>query len=77
MMYWFGVMAPGGTPDAIIDRLIREIATAIANPKVVDIFRGAGVTPQASSPDQFKTRVHSEIERWKDVIVRAKVQAEQ
>lgn len=77
MMYWFGVMAPGGTPDAIVDRLSREIATAIATPKVADIFRGAGVTPLASSPDQFKTRVHSEIERWKDVIVRAKVQADQ
>jgi tripartite-type tricarboxylate transporter receptor subunit TctC len=50
MVYWFGVMAPAGTPAPIVDRLQKEIAKAVTSQKVREVFGAAGVRPVSSTP---------------------------
>jgi len=76
MMYWFGVMAPAGVPQAIVDRMQQEIAKALKTDKVKEVFGGAGVRAQSSTPAEFAKRVRSETDMWKDVIKRANVHTE-
>lgn len=76
MMYWFGMMAPAGTPPAIIERMQKEIARAVTATKVKEIFGGAGVRATSSTSAAFTTLVQDETALWSDVIKRAKIKAE-
>ena len=76
MLYWFGMMAPAGTPPAIIDRMQKEIAKAVTAAKVKEIFGGAGVRANSTTPAAFTELVQNEITLWSDVIKRAKIKAE-
>ena len=76
MMYWFGVMAPVGTPPAIIDRMQKEIVKAVATQKVIDVFAATGVRAIATSPATFTKMVHSETALWSEVVTRAKIKPE-
>jgi tripartite-type tricarboxylate transporter receptor subunit TctC len=76
MMYWFGMMAPAGTPPAIIDRMQKEIVKAVATQKVIDVFAATGVRAIATSPATFTKMVHSETTLWSEVITRAKIKPE-
>ncbi|MES2534780.1 MAG: tripartite tricarboxylate transporter substrate binding protein [Pseudomonadota bacterium] len=73
MKYWFGVMAPTGTPVAIVDRMQKEIAKAVTTQKVRDVFSGAGVRPTANSSSAFGAMVREETALWADVIKRADI----
>lgn len=76
MMYWFGMMAPAGTPPAIIDRMQKEIVKAVATPKVVEVFAATGVRAISTSPATFTKMVQSETTLWSEVITRAKIKPE-
>ena len=76
MIYWFGFMAPGGTPPAVITQLQQGIAKAVEQPKVRDAFAGAGVRAVASQPAEFTRRVEDEARTWKRVISRAGIKTE-
>jgi tripartite-type tricarboxylate transporter receptor subunit TctC len=76
MMYWFGMMAPAGTPPAIIDRMQKEIVKAVANQKVVEVFAATGVRAISTSPATFTKMVQSETTLWSEVITRAKIKQE-
>jgi hypothetical protein len=76
MMYWFGMMAPAGTPPAIIDRMQKEIVKAVATPKVVEVFAATGVRAISTSPATFTKMVQSETTLWSEVITRAKIKQE-
>ena len=73
MMYWFGMMAPAGTPPAIIERMQKEIVKAVANPKVIEVFAATGVRAISTSPATFTKMVQSETTLWSEVITRAKI----
>ena len=76
MMYWFGMMAPAGTPPAIIDRMQKEIAKAVTAAKVKEVFGGAGVHATSTTPAAFTELVQNETALWANVIKRAKIKAE-
>ena len=76
MMYWFGMMAPAGTPVAIIDRMQKEIAKAVTAAKVKEVFGGAGVRAFSTTPAAFTELVQSETALWADVIKRANIKTE-
>ncbi len=73
MMYRFGMMAPAGTSPAIMARMQKEIAIAVASPKVQSVFGSAGVIPVSSTSAAYAEQVKSEIQMWSDVIARAKI----
>ena len=68
-----GVFAPAGTPKAIIDRLNKEIAKAMALPDVKDKCAQLGFDPVANSPEEFTAYIKKEVEKWGKVIKEAKI----
>jgi tripartite-type tricarboxylate transporter receptor subunit TctC len=73
---WFGVLAPAGTPRAIVDRLYREFAAVLKEPPVRDFMNQRGVDPVGSSPAEFSAHIKAEIAQWKEVIERAGIRAD-
>ena len=65
---WLGLMAPKGTPAAIIERLHRELKAALASPEVKCYFADTGIEPAGSSPAEFEAYFREERERWARVI---------
>ena len=73
---WYGLLVPAGTPKEIVDRLNKEIVTAVANPKVSQAFVKLGTKPASTTPAEFSSFIRSEISRWTKVIKAANIQAE-
>lgn len=70
-LQWNGFFAPARTPQAILDRLHREVAKAVRLPDVVQRFEAEGATPSGSSPAEFTSFFHSEAQKWADVAKRS------
>ena len=70
---WNGLAAPAKTPRAVIERLQKEIASAVNSPDVKKKLADLNVDAQASTPEQAAALLASDIKRWGDVIVRAKI----
>lgn len=68
---WFGLMAPAGTPPAIVERLSAEVAKAMATPVIRDRTTEQGATPVGSTPAQFERFVRDEIAKWTRIIQQA------
>ena len=61
---WGGIMAPAGTPPAIINRLNAEILKILKIPEVAEKLKGLGAEIVGSTPMQFDAYVKSEIAKW-------------
>lgn len=68
---WQGLLAPAGTPPAIVSKLQQEIARILALPEVRERFAAVAAEPVASTPAQFRAHIESEIARWAAVANRA------
>jgi tripartite-type tricarboxylate transporter receptor subunit TctC len=71
---WNALAAPARTPKAIIDRLNREIRTAVAAPDLRQRLQDLGVDVRASSPEELRAHLISEMAKWKVVIERANIE---
>lgn len=65
---WMGLLAPKGTPKAIIDRLNSELKTVMATPDVMNHFREAGIEIVASSPAEMDAYFREERDHWSRVV---------
>jgi tripartite-type tricarboxylate transporter receptor subunit TctC len=65
---WYGVLAPAGTPAAIVSRLNREINNAFTAPDVRERVLGLGAEPQGGSVQEFDARIKTEIRKWAGVF---------
>jgi tripartite-type tricarboxylate transporter receptor subunit TctC len=65
---WFGLMAPAGTSPAIIDKLHRETAAALAPPDVRRKLTDLGLDVVGNSPAEFSAVIAREIPQWAKVI---------
>lgn len=70
---WNALAAPAKTPRDVIARLNREIVAAVNSPEVSKKLHDLNVEARASTPEQASELLGSEIKRWGDVIVRAKI----
>ena len=68
---WYGYLAPAKTPREIIDRLHRDIAKALANPKVIEALHKTGVEPVAMTPEEFGRYIKREYDTWGKVVKEA------
>jgi tripartite-type tricarboxylate transporter receptor subunit TctC len=73
---WFGVGAPKNTPAEIIDKLSREINTALADPKVKARLADLGSVPMPMTPIEFGKFITAETEKWGKVVRFAGLKAE-
>jgi len=76
VVQWYGILAPADTPKEIIDRLQREIARAIASPKLSQVLINMGLQPASNTPDEFRVLIKSEIEKWGKVTRAANIKGE-
>jgi tripartite-type tricarboxylate transporter receptor subunit TctC len=65
---WMGLLAPKGTPPAIIDRLHRELGAVLATDEVKRYMDGAGIEIVGSTPSQFGAFFRAEKALWAKVI---------
>jgi tripartite-type tricarboxylate transporter receptor subunit TctC len=68
MSSWIGLVAPAGTPRAIVERIAREVASAYTDPAVADRLEKAGITAVTSTPAEFDAFFRGEAKRWTDVF---------
>ena len=69
--HWYGVLASGGTPPAVIRLLHQEIARALELPDVKARFAGLALDIAPLGPDEFRRLIESDVKRWKDVVVKS------
>lgn len=74
MTLFFALLAPPGTPDAIIARLNREVAKVLASPALKGNMAKLGVDAAAGTPAELRERIRAEIDRWKKVALEAKIE---
>jgi tripartite-type tricarboxylate transporter receptor subunit TctC len=65
---WLGLVAPKGTPPAVIDKLQGEVAKALADPAVKAKADASGLFPATSTPAEFAAFIRKEAERWSTVV---------
>ncbi len=65
---WLGLLAPKGTPAAIVERLHRELKEALAVPEVKAYFNEAGIEAVGSTPAEFETYFREERDRWARIV---------
>ncbi|MBM3341079.1 MAG: tripartite tricarboxylate transporter substrate binding protein [Betaproteobacteria bacterium] len=73
---WFGLLAPRGTPGAVIQRLHNEIVKVLRLPDVENGYLIAGYVASTSRPDEFAAFLQTEIVKWGRVVREAKIQGE-
>ncbi len=74
--FWGGIGVPKDTPAEIIDKLNREISTALLDPTIKARIADVGYVAFASSPADFGKFIVEETERWGDVILAAGIKPE-
>lgn len=65
---WFGVVAPTGTPDAVVQRFNDALVLALKDPQIQQAMRGLGVEPQPDSPQAFGRYIQTESRKWAQVV---------
>ncbi|MGA0572286.1 Bug family tripartite tricarboxylate transporter substrate binding protein [Variovorax sp. VNK109] len=73
---WFGVVAPAGTPQPIVNRLNAEITAALNDEQIKTSMRNLGVEPAPGKPEEFDAYIRSETQKWSKVIKTANIKLE-
>ena len=73
---WFGLVAPAGTPRAVVEWLNRETTKAFSAPDVRDRFLAQGLTLPLGTPEAFAAYIAAETKRWGDIIRGAGIKLE-
>ena len=73
---WNGVVAPAGTPRAVIEKLHREIVATLQEPAISERMAKAGLEPVGDSPTQFAQYLKAEAAKWGKLVKSAGIKAE-
>ena len=73
---WYGVLAPAGTPQPIVNKLNSEIGRAMKSPEMREWLSHDGATAVEGTPEQFAQYIAKEIGRWRKVVKEAHVQVQ-
>ena len=71
---WYGIVAPAGTPAAIINKLNAEMKRALANTDFLKHIESIGMEPASSTPAELREWIRSEVARWTKVVRDAGIQ---
>jgi tripartite-type tricarboxylate transporter receptor subunit TctC len=76
VMGWFGIVAPKGTPQAIVQRVNGDVNKALAEPALIDRLRELGVYPMPGTVEDFAKFLGEEQRRFAKVVKDAKIEAQ-
>ena len=72
---WWGMLAPAGTPPAIVEKLNKAVSTALDAPELEKQFAGAGRVGRKMSPDEFGKYIVAETAKWGRVVKQGHITA--
>jgi len=73
---WYGLVAPAGTPAAVVQKLNQVVNANLSTPDVVGRLKSEGATATPTSPEGFAQLIQREIKRWRPVVMNAKITAD-
>jgi tripartite-type tricarboxylate transporter receptor subunit TctC len=65
---WLGLMAPAGTPKAIIDKLNAAVNAAVKRPDIVKLWKEQGAVPMSMTSEEFDKYLRGDIVKWAEVV---------
>jgi tripartite-type tricarboxylate transporter receptor subunit TctC len=65
---WLGIMAPAGTPKAIVDKLNAEITRIVSTPEMKAAWEKQGAVPMTMSTGEFDKYLREDIEKWARIV---------
>lgn len=68
---WFGVLAPAGTPEAIVNRLNSEFGKVLREPDLTKRLTDLGSNWQANSPADFGAFLRADLDKWREVVAKS------
>lgn len=74
--FWYGLLAPAGTPREIVAKLNQDVAQILNNPEIRETLSSQGLEPVTSTPEQFGELIRTDLARWAGVISKAGITAE-
>ena len=75
IQYWGGLLAPAGTPPAIVKKLEAEIQRIVRLPEMRERMAAIGVTPSASTSEEFAKVIATDLARWSAVAKASNIKA--
>ena len=61
---WFGLLAPAGTPRAVIDELNRNVIAVLKTPEIEKLLFEQGALPVGDTPEEFGAFIRAELAKW-------------
>lgn len=74
--HWWGLLAPAGTPQPIVDRIAAAVAGAVQDPAIRPRMATMGLIPQATGPAAFSALIRSDLARWGELVRAAHIRIE-
>jgi len=65
---WFGLLAPAGTPNEVVNRVQQEVARSLASPAVKERLVSQGAIPSGIAPAEFARHIDTETKKWAQVV---------
>jgi tripartite-type tricarboxylate transporter receptor subunit TctC len=76
MANWWGIVAPAGTPQAIVDGLAKEIGVVLSSPETQKVFSTEGAEVAQKTGAEFGGFIEAELEKWQRVVKEGKIKAD-
>jgi tripartite-type tricarboxylate transporter receptor subunit TctC len=73
---WYGLLAPAGTPEPIVQKLNADIAKVLAQKDVIDRFETLGIEPLGGTAQQFAATIKADTAKWGKVVKDSGIQVE-
>ena len=73
---WYGLLAPAGLPEALRQRLFRDVRDALRQPAMRERVRAAGLDPLEVGPEAFGAQLAAELEKWARLVRAAGIRVE-
>lgn len=73
---WWGIVAPAGTPGAVLEKLRRETTTVLQDPETTRRLLADSAEPMNLTPAEFRKTIHDDLKKWSDIAKQAGIRVE-
>ncbi len=70
---WYGMLAPAGTPRAIVDKLNKAIVAVLKSAEISRLYEKQGLNPVPTTPGEFAKKIDEESKKWVEVVRKNKI----
>jgi tripartite-type tricarboxylate transporter receptor subunit TctC len=70
---WYGLMAPAGTPPAIVNKLYTEVSQILKMPEIASRLKDSGQDPEGTTPEQYGAKIRADLTRWAAAVKAADI----